>query len=320
MSLGILKFVATGKALPKKIVTNDDISKIVDTSDEWIETRTGIKKRYFCEEESCNSLAIEAAIKTVNRAIKKDSEFDVLKIGLIIVATTSGNYAFPSTACMVGRALGLKGSVMAYDLSAACSGFMYALQNAKALLNEMDKKYALIIGSEELSKLLDFNDRTTCVLFGDGAAAALVKLEDREGISYISSFSDGNDEDLVCEGVGEEKSSIKMKGQAVFKFAVKAIKQSVDEVLLKTGLDMEDIDYVVCHQANARIIDFVKKTYEGHEEKFYQNVGEYANTSAASIGLALDDLFESGKLKKGMKIVCVGFGAGLTWSAGVFEV
>lgn len=318
--MGILRFVATGKALPEKMVTNEELSKTVDTSDEWITERTGIKKRYFCKEESCGSLAVAAAKEAVKRGLERDSEFSLDKIGLIIVATTTSDYAFPSTACMVGKFLGVKGNVMAYDLSAACSGFMYALQNAKAQLSEFDKKYALVIGSEEMSKLLDFNDRSTCVLFGDGAAAALVKLEDKEGISHICSYSDGNAEDLICGGIAAKDSFLKMKGQSVFKFAVRVIKQSVDEVLEKTGLDMNDIDYVVCHQANARIIDFVKKNYKGNEDKFYQNVAEYANTSAASIGLALDDLFESGKLKKGMKIVCVGFGAGLTWGVGVFEI
>lgn len=318
--MGVLRFVSTGKALPKKMVTNEDISKIVDTSDEWIKTRTGIEKRYYCEEESCKDLAIEAAKSAVERGLERDRDFSLEKIGLIIVATTSGDYAFPSTACMVGKALNLKGNVMAYDLSAACSGFIYGLQNAKALLSEIDNKYALVIGSEKMSKLLDFTDRSTCVLFGDGAAAALVKLEDREGISYIRSYSDGNDEDLICGGIASKDSFLKMKGQSVFKFAVRAIKQSVDEVLDRAGLDMGDIDYVICHQANARIIDFVKKNYEGHEDKFYQNVADYANTSAASVGLALDDLFESGDIKSGMKIVLVGFGAGLTWSAGVFEI
>ena len=313
--MGVLRFVSTGKALPKRKVTNEDISKIVDTSDEWIRTRTGIEKRYYCEAESCTDLAIEAAKTAVQRGLERDSEFSIEKIGLIIVATTSADYAFPSTACMVGKALNLKGNVMAYDLSAACSGFIYGLQSAKALLNEIDNKYALVIGSEKMSKLLDFTDRSTCVLFGDGAAAALVKLEDREGVSYIRSYSDGNDEDLICGGIAS-----KMKGQSVFKFAVRAIKQSVDEVLDRAGLDMGDIDYVICHQANARIIDFVKKNYEGHEDKFYQNVADYANTSAASVGLALDDLIESGDIKRGMKIVLVGFGAGLTWSAGVFEI
>ena len=318
--MGVLRFVSTGKALPKKMVTNEDISKIVDTSDEWIRTRTGIEKRYYCEDESCTDLAIEAAKSAVKRGLERDSEFSTDKIGLIIVATTSADYAFPSTACMVGKALNLKGNVMAYDLSAACSGFIYGLQNAKALLSEIDNKYALVIGSEKISKLLDFTDRSTCVLFGDGAAAALVKLEDREGVSYIRSYSDGNDEDLICGGIASKDSFLKMKGQSVFKFAVRAIKQSVDEVLDRAGLDMGDIDYVICHQANARIIDFVKKNYEGHEDKFYQNVADYANTSAASVGLALDDLFESGDIKRGMKIVLVGFGAGLTWSAGVFEI
>ena len=146
--MGVLRFVSTGKALPKKMVTNEDISKIVDTSDEWIRTRTGIEKRYYCEDESCTDLAIEAAKTAVQRGLERDSEFSADKIGLIIVATTSADYAFPSTACMVGKALNLKGNVMAYDLSAACSGFIYGLQSAKALLSEIDNKYALVIGSE----------------------------------------------------------------------------------------------------------------------------------------------------------------------------
>ncbi len=317
--MSLFQIVATGRALPASKVTNEDMAKLVETSDEWIKTRTGISERYFCKEESCCSLAIKAAGEAVVRGFERDAFFCKSDIGLVIAATSTSDYVFPSTACVVAKSLELGTDVMSFDINAACSGFMYALRTAKALLENMDKKYALVVGSEQMSKLLDFTDRNTCVLFGDGSGAALVKLDrEKDGICYINSFSEGNNEDLLCEGIGAKDNYLKMKGQSVFKFAVRVIKQSIDDVLEKTGLSINDIDYVVCHQANARIIDHVKKQYEGGEHKFFQNVEKYANTSAASIGIALDELFVSGSIREGMKIICVGFGAGLTWSAGVF--
>ena len=306
-----IKIVATGRALPQKVVTNDDLSRLVDTSDEWISTRTGIRQRYFCEEETCQSLAILAAKRAVEKA-----EIDKKQIGLVIVATATGDHVFPSVACMVQNALGLETEVLAFDLSAACSGFLYGLGVCKSVLSGQDKKYALLIGSEQMSRILDMEDRSTCVLFGDGAAAAVLTLEENE--FYQKAWSDGNDEALSCKSVGYKNQHLLMEGSKVFKFAVKAIAQGIDEILEKAGKTMEDIDYVVCHQANERIIDHVSRKYEG--VKFYKNMDRYANTSAASIPIALDEMYEKGMLKEGMQIICVGFGAGFTWSSALLTI
>ena len=306
-----IKIVATGRALPQKVVTNDDLSRLVDTSDEWISTRTGIRQRYFCEEETCQSLAILAAKRAVEKA-----EIDKKQIGLVIVATATGDYAFPSVACMVQNALGLETEVLAFDLSAACSGFLYGLGVCRSVLSGQDKKYALLIGSEQMSRILDMEDRSTCVLFGDGAAAAVLTLEENE--FYQKAWSDGNDEVLSCKGVGYKNQHLLMEGSKVFKFAVKAIAQGIDEILEKAGKTIKDIDYVVCHQANERIIDHVSRKYKG--VKFYKNMDRYANTSAASIPIALDEMYEKGMLKSGMKIILVGFGAGFTWSSAILTI
>ena len=306
-----IKIVATGRALPQKVVTNDDLSRLVDTSDEWISTRTGIRQRYFCEEETCQSLAILAAKRAVEKA-----EIDKKQIGLVIVATATGDYVFPSVACMVQNALGLETEVIAFDLSAACSGFLYGLGVCRSVLSGQDKKYALLIGSEQMSRILDMEDRSTCVLFGDGAAAAVLTLEENE--FYQKAWSDGNDEVLSCKGVGYKNQHLLMEGSKVFKFAVKAIAQGIDEILEKAGKTIKDIDYVVCHQANERIIDHVSRKYKGIT--FYKNMDRYANTSAASIPIALDEMYEKGMLKSGMKIILVGFGAGFTWSSALLTI
>lgn len=307
-----IHFLATGRALPKKKVTNDDLSKIVDTNDEWIRTRTGIGQRYLCEEESCMSLAIEAAKKAVSKIDDKS------QIGYVIVATTTPDYAFPSVACMVKEALELDDDVMSYDLSAACSGFLYSIETARGLLMAGDKKYALIVGSEQMSRITDFTDRSTCVLFGDGAGAAVVTLDDSK-YAHIAK-SRGDDKALYCSAVGNKEMYIHMEGNQVFKFAVSVIAEGVEEVLKKANLTMDDIDYVVCHQANERIIDHVRKKYAGNEDKFYKNIASYANTSAASIPIALDEMFEKEMLKPGMKIITVGFGAGFTWSSALITI
>lgn len=306
-----IKIVATGRALPQKVVTNNDLSRLVDTSDEWISTRTGIRQRYFCEEETCQSLAILAAKRAVEKA-----EIDKKQIGLVIVATATGDYVFPSVACMVQNALGLETEVLAFDLSAACSGFLYGLGVCRSVLSGQDKKYALLIGSEQMSRILDMEDRSTCVLFGDGAAAAVLTLEENE--FYQKAWSDGNDEVLSCKGVGYKNQHLLMEGSKVFKFAVKAIAQGIDEILEKAGKTIKDIDYVVCHQANERIIDHVSRKYKG--VTFYKNMDRYANTSAASIPIALDEMYEKGMLKSGMKIILVGFGAGFTWSSALLTI
>lgn len=308
-----IHIVATGKAVPARTVTNDDLSRTVDTSDEWIRTRTGIRQRHICEEETCISLAADAAGKALLQA-----GIDKEQIGYVVVATTTPDYAFPSVACMVQKKLELSSEVMAFDISAACSGFLYGLNICRSLLMTGKKKYALLIGSEQMSRITDFTDRSTCVLFGDGAGAVLLEADD--SLFVHRAWSDGNSEVLFCKGVGNPDAFIKMDGGQVFKFAVKVIKEGIDAVLLEAALTMEDIDYVVCHQANERIIDHVSKKYGENKEKFFMNIAGYANTSAASIPIALDDMMKEQKLEKGMKIICVGFGAGFTWSSALLTI
>lgn len=313
-----IKIVSLGMSLPKKVVTNDDLSKIVDTNDEWIKTRTGISERRYCEEETCTSLAIEAARIALERAEEKG--IDKNDIGTVCVATTTAEDAFPNTACQIQKTLGLSKEVMSFDMGAACSGFVYGLNVVRGLLLAGQKKYALLVGAEHLSRIMDFTDRGSCILFGDGAAAAIITLSDTE--FYHRAWSDGDTVDpvLSCKGICYNDAKTKMNGSAVFKFAVTVLRKSVETVLKDAGLTIDDVDYIVCHQANERIIDSVRKKYPGNEDKFFVNIHKYANTSAASIPIALTELMEAGKLKEGMKVVVTGFGAGLTWSSALFTV
>lgn len=308
-----IHIISTGCALPKTKYDNEKMSQLVDTNDEWITTRTGIKNRYICTEETCVSLAVSAA-KHALESSRKPKE----KIGAVIVATSTGDYAFPSVACLVAKELGIGDGVLAFDMAAACSGFIYGMEVARDYLATHKDRYVLLIGAEQLSKIVDYTDRSTCILFGDGAGAAL--LERSDSIYVHKNGCDGNAEVLSCMGVGGEDMYIHMKGNEVFKFAVTALKTSIDQVLEETDSTLEEVDYVICHQANARIIDHVKKKYPGQEEKFYLNLIKYGNTSAASIPIAIHELMESGKLREGMKIICVGFGAGLTWGGTYLQV
>lgn len=311
-----LRIVATGRALPAKAVTNEELSRTIDTTDEWIRTRTGIGQRYICEEETCTGLIIEAGRKALNKAGISPQELEA-----VVVATVTPDLAFPSVACMVQKALKLPTQVMAFDISAGCTGFLYGLGICRGLLLGGKKKYALLIGGEQLSRIMDFHDRSTCVLFGDGAGAAVITLEQMEESDFdYHAWSDGEAGPLNCVGVGIENAHIHMEGNQVFRFAVKAIAQGVEAILKNRRLGMDDIDYVVCHQANKRIIEHVKRKYEGTKAKFYMNMERYANTSAASIPIALDEMNEKGLLKPGMKIICVGFGAGFTWSSALLTI
>lgn len=308
-----IKIVSTGRCLPSKYVSNDDFSKQLDTSDEWIRSRTGIKGRYKCQEETCLSMATMAAKKAIDKA-KVDKE----EIGVLIVATQTPDYIFPSTASLVQKNLGMGEEVMAFDIAAACTGFLMALGTARGLLEASPKRYALIIGSEELSRILDYEDRSTCVLFGDGAGAVLIENGSTEFLQRA--WSRGNVSALNCPGPGYDNIKLSMKGNEVFKFAVTALEQGIEEILSQKKITMDDLDYCICHQANERIIRHVMKKYPGHEEKFYMNIDKYGNTSAASIPIVLDELNDMGKLKEGTKILCVAFGAGLIWTGVYLEL
>lgn len=308
-----LKIVSTGRALPTKVVTNDDMSRLVETSDEWIASRTGIRTRHFCEGETQADLAAGAASAALERG-----KVDVKDLCACIVATVTPDCSAPTSACLLQQRLGLPEDIPCFDMNVGCTGFIYALQVARGFLLQSERPYALVIGAEALSHITDFTDRGTCVLFGDGAGAAVVKLEE-DSLYACTLGARGDSEAIFIEGPGPERPYIHMDGQKVFRFAVEAVPHCIHALLEETGLALEDIDWFVPHQANKRIIDHVAKKLKVPNEKFYQNMMRYGNTSAASIPIALDEMAEQGLLKRGQKILCVGFGAGLTWGGALLE-
>ena len=308
-----LKLLGTGYALPTRVLDNDAMTTYVETSDEWITTRTGIRQRHFCGEgESTTTLAIEAARKALD-----DSGLDKSEIGCVIVATSSGEYVMPSTACLVHKALALREDIPVFDLGAACAGFLYAVDAARAMLLAHGGRAALVIGAEQMSQLLDMADRNTCVLFGDAAGAAVFALDEDAEYAYVC----GTRGDMAIQVGGPRRTlPMTMEGQNVFRFAVSTIPATVEELLEKTGKTLDEVDWVVCHQANQRIIDASVRRLGVPAEKFYKNLDRYANTSAASIPLALAEMKESGKLKSGQRVILVGFGGGLTWAGVMLRV
>ena len=308
-----LKLLGTGYALPTRVLDNDAMTTYVETSDEWITTRTGIRQRHFCGEgESTTTLAIEAARKALD-----DSGLDKSEIGCVIVATSSGEYVMPSTACLVHKALALREDIPVFDLGAACAGFLYAVDAARAMLLAHGGRAALVIGAEQMSQLLDMADRNTCVLFGDAAGAAVFALDEDAEYAYVC----GTRGDMAIQVGGPRRTlPMTMEGQNVFRFAVSTIPATVEELLEKTGKTLDEVDWVVCHQANQRIIDASVRRLGVPAEKFYKNLDRYANTSAASIPLALAEMKESGKLTSGQRVILVGFGGGLTWAGVMLRV
>lgn len=311
-----IKFISVQSALPKRCVTNDDLSKLVDTSDEWISSRTGIRSRYFVTDETNADLATEAA----RRAIEA-SAIRMEDIACCVVATFTPDNFTPSVACKVVGNLGLPQNIPAFDINAACAGFIYGLNVVRGLLLSQPGKYGLLIGSEVISRLLDFEDRNTCVLFGDGAGAAVVKLTDDNRFSFICE-TQSDDQVLYSRafpGNGLVYPSIQMQGSEVFRFAVESVCRCIEQILIENKLTLKDIDHVVCHQANQRIIARVQKNMAIPEEKIFMNLYRYGNTSAASIPIALADMSAQQLLKEGDKILCVGFGAGLVWGGVLIE-
>ena len=319
------RIAGTGHFLPKNVVTNDDLSKIMDTSDEWISSRTGIRERRLATEETTASMSAEAA-----KLALEDAGVDAQDIDSILVATVSADHMTPSTACEVQAAIGADRAV-AFDINAACSGFLFALQMADMYIKQGVYKKALIIGAETLSKIMDWNDRSTCVLFGDGAGAAVVCAteDERQGLASISLGSDGA-KGMVLAGINRLNNNpyvkndigphyIHMDGQEVYKFAVTTVPASIEQVLDEAGLTCEDIKYFVLHQANIRILQSVSKRLKVSMDKFPISLDHCGNMSAASVPVLLDEVNRKGMLEKGDKIVLAGFGGGLTWGACVIE-
>ena len=339
-----IKIRGTGSAVPKLRVTTDDLSKLMDTSDEWIRSRTGIGARHLAVEETTTGLAVAAAKEAL-----KDAGMTAEELDLIIAATVTADKFLPNLSCEVQSALGAENAV-AFDLNAACSGFLFALNTVQMYLENGIYKKALVIGAETLSKIMDWNDRGTCVLFGDGAGAAVVAAEeevenqdaadsrtnckamqpgasDKSGILSMVQGSDGaRGEVLRCDNrpvnnpfaVNDSKLSyVSMNGQEVYKFAVKTVPKVIEEAVKKAGLEVEDIDLFVLHQANLRIIESVARRLHQPMGKFPTNLEECGNISAASVPILLDNINKHGMICEGKKIVLAGFGAGLTWGATV---
>lgn len=324
-SLRPVGIIGTGKYVPERILTNSDLEKIVETNDEWIVSRTGIRERHIAApEEATSDLAYQAAVRALDSAGMKAEDLD-----LIIVATVTPDTAFPSTACILQDKLGAKGAA-AFDLSAACSGFVYSLATAVGFIQNGMYNNALIIGADTLSRITDYTDRNTCVLFGDGAGAVILgEVPEGRGFKSFDLGAEGAGGTLLklegggsrlpasAETVEGKKHYIYMNGREVFKFAVRVMGTATEKVLEKAGLTKENIDIFVPHQANIRIIQSAMQRLELPPEKVVINVDKYANTSAASIPLALVEAAEEGRMKEGDAVLMVGFGGGLTWGASV---
>ena len=312
-----LKLVSTGSAMPKGVVTNEDLTKIVDTSDEWITTRTGIHTRRRCGEgESHTQLCLAAARQALERAgIAPEA------VGVCLIATFTGDHLNPATACILQKELGFPEDTVCFDLNAACSGFVYALHTAQCLLAAAPRKFGLVLGAEVLSRVTDYTDRSTCILFGDGAGGAVVEWgEDYPSIHAVLGCR-GDADVLYTPGVNAEAPSyIHMEGQSVFRFAVETVPRCISQVLEQAGLGVEDVDRYVFHQANQRIIDLAMRKLHLPPEKCTGNIAHTGNTSAASVPLLLDELVSTGALRSGQRALCVGFGAGLTWGGALLEL
>jgi 3-oxoacyl-[acyl-carrier-protein] synthase III len=323
MNLKSVGILSTGKYVPEKILTNADLEKMVETNDEWIVTRTGMKERHIArEDEASSDLAYEAALIALKKANLAPEDLD-----LILVATITPDSAFPSTACILQNRLGAK-KAAAFDLSAACSGFIYGLASASNFIATGMYKNALVIGAECLSKITDYTDRNTCILFGDGAGAVVLgEVPEGRGFLSFELGADGSGGELLkLAGGGSRMPSsqstvdnkqhyIYMAGSEVFKFAVRIMGNAAEEALRKAGLEKSDIDLLVPHQANIRIIQSAVHRLNLPEEKCMINLHKYGNVSAASIPLALAEADEEGRIKPGDCVVLVGFGGGLTWGA-----
>jgi 3-oxoacyl-[acyl-carrier-protein] synthase III len=312
------RIVGTGRYLPERVMTNAEFAARLETSDEWIRERTGIVQRHIAEQTQASSdLALEASRNALQAAGLKAEELD-----LIIVATSTPDYVFPSTACLLQAKLGVKGSA-AFDVQAVCSGFVYGLATADSFIKGKMAKRALVVGAEVFSRILDWNDRGTCVLFGDGAGAVVLAADTRPGIHASVLRADGSHSGMlsvpgnVCGGAIVGSPFLQMNGQAVFKFAVKVLEESARETVAAADMQLSDIDWLIPHQANVRILDATARKLGLPHEKLVITVDHHGNTSAASVPLALDEFVRAGKIRKGHRLLLQGVGGGFTWGSSV---
>ena len=309
------KILGTGSYLPEKVVTNKDLEKQVDTSDQWIQERTGIKKRHIAEDNQTTCDLAEIAAKNAMDAAGLGAD----DIDMVIVATTTPDRVFPSTACLLQQRLGIKGGA-AFDVQAVCTGFVYALGVAEKFIATGSAKNVLVVGAETLSRIVDWSDRGTCILFGDGAGAVVLGASDEPGIMSVHLHADGTYENLLTVPAGisegyDNPAFIEMKGNEVFKMAVNTLGRIVDETLDANQLDKGDIDWLIPHQANIRIINATAKKLKMSMDHVVVTVDEHGNTSAASVPLALDTAVRDGRIKRGEILLLEAFGGGFTWGS-----
>ena len=318
------RIAGTGSALPRRVLSNDELAQTVDTSDEWIATRTGIRQRHVAGEgETTVSLACDAALQAMAAAGVGAADID-----MIVLGTTTPNLIFPSSACLLQAELGISGCP-AFDVNAACSGFIYAMSVADKFIRAGEVKTALVVGSETLTRMIDWNDRGTCVLFGDGAGAVVLKADDETGILSTHMHADGGKKELLWNPVGvsagfkpdEHNAGVRvlMTGNEVFKHAVKALDSVVDEALEANGLDKHQLDWLVPHQANLRIIEATAKRLDMPMDRVIVTVDRHGNTSSGSVPLALDEAVRSGKVQRGQLVLLEAFGGGFTWGSALLR-
>jgi 3-oxoacyl-[acyl-carrier-protein] synthase-3 len=312
------RIVGTGSYLPPRVMENEEFARRLDTSDAWIRERTGIERRHIADESQASSdLALEASREALRAAGVKPEEID-----LIIVATSTPDYIFPSTACRLQAKLGVSGCA-AFDLQAVCSGFVYALATADGFLRTGTNRKALVVGAEVFSRILDWNDRGTCVLFGDGAGAVVLAAGDKPGIHASRLHADGSQVDMlsvpgnVCRGKIQGSPYLQMNGQGVFKYAVRVLEESAREAVAAAGMRLSDIDWLIPHQANVRILEATARKLELPRERLVVTVDHHGNTSAASVPLALDEFIRKGKIRPGHRLLLQGVGGGFTWGSSV---
>lgn len=316
------RVIGTGSFLPGEPVSNSDlVARGIETSDDWIVERTGIRMRHLAAPDvTASQLAYEASLRAIAAAGCQPADID-----LIIVATSTPDYIFPSTAALLQARLGIVNGGAAFDLQAVCTGFAYALATAEKFIRSGSNQRALVVGAEVFSRILDWNDRGTCVLFGDGAGAVVLEASDRPGILATALHADGSHNSIlnvpgqVNRGVITGDPFLRMDGQAVFKFAVRALSDVAREVVEQAGLGIDDVDWLIPHQANIRIMQATAKRLGVPSEKVIATVGEHGNTSAASIPLALDLAVRDGRIQRGQKILLEGVGGGFTWGAVLLE-
>ncbi len=317
------RITGTGSYLPENIVTNADLKKMVNTNDEWIRSRSGIEERRIAaDDEFTCDLAEKAALRAIQSAQIKAGDID-----LIIVATTTPDLVFPSTACLLQQRLGIEGPP-AFDVQAVCAGFLFAIDIADKFIRTGSSKCALVVGAETFSRIIDWTDRRTCVLFGDGAGAVILQASKEPGILSTHLHSDGKYQDLLCVPVGVSRNFDKiksgaafttMKGGEVFRWAVTAMSDIVDETLNANNMSRDDIDWLIPHQANIRIINAVGRRAKIPPEKVIVTVQKHGNTSAASVPLALDEAIRDGRIKPGQNVLIEGFGGGFTWGSAMIR-